>query len=184
MDATRPFPIIRAACILLVVVGVLSVVLSFPTVISPSGARCQLSRSWLDEVNNDDKEWNNVDTGVPRDKDGKVLAKNLSCAEAIRFADQIPLKEKSDKTASVPGETALRIQAAMAVLMSAGQAVAGVILMRRLSRQARNVAIAFTAVGIILRILGVISIGVFVVVVYALAFSSVSRQIWPKEPRD
>ncbi len=177
MDATRPPPIIRAACILLVVVGVLSVVLSFPTVISPSGARCQLSRSWLDEVNTDDKEWNNVDTGG-------TVAKDLSCAEAIRLADQIPLKEKSDKTASVPGETALRIQAAMAVLMSAGQAIAGVILMRRLSRQARNVAIAFSAVGIILRILGVISIGVFVVVVYALAFSPVSRQIWPKAPRE
>ena len=71
----------------------------------------------------------------------------------------------------------------MAVLMSAGQAVAGTLVMRRLSRQARNVAIAFSAVGIILRILGIISIGVFVIVVYALAFSPASRQIWPKQPR-
>ena len=177
MDGIRPPPIIRAACILLLVVGVLSVVLSFPTVIAPSSARCQLSRSWLDEVNTDDKEWNNVDTGG-------TAAKDLSCAEAIRLADLIPLKESSDKTASVPGGTALRIQAAMAVLMSAGQAAAGILVMRRLSRQARNVAIAFSAVGIILRILGIASIGVFVIVVYALAFSPASRQIWPKQPRE
>ena len=177
MDGTRPPPIIRAACILLLVVGVLSVVLSFPTVISPSSARCQLSRSWLDEVNTDDKEWNNVDIGG-------TVAKDLSCADAIRLADQIPLKEKSDKTASVPGETALRIQALMAVLMSAGQAAAGTIVMRRLSRQARNVAVAFSAVGIVLRILGVLSIGVFGIAVYALVFSPAARQIWPKEPRE
>ena len=154
----------------------LSVVLSFTTVINPSGARCHLSRSWLEEVNTDEKEWNNVDTGA-------TSAGDLSCAEAIRFADQILLKENGDKTASPPGETALRIQAALAVLMSAGQAAAGLLVMNRLSRQARNLAVAFSAVGIILRILGIASIGVFVIVVYALVFSPASRQIWPKEPR-
>jgi hypothetical protein len=177
VDGTRPPPIIRAASILLVVAGIVSVVLSFPTVVDPSGARCHLSRSWLDEVNTDKKEWNDVDTGGTQ-------AEDLACADAIRLADQIRLKETSDKTASVPGETALRIQAALAVLMSAGQSIAGTLVMRRLSRQARNVAIAFSAVGIILRILGIISIGVFVFVVYALAFSPASREIWPKEPRE
>ena len=128
VDGTRPPPVIRAAAILLVVAGTVSVVLSFPTVVDPSGARCHLSRSWLDEVNTDKKEWNNVDTGGTK-------AEDLGCADAIRLADQIRLKETSDKTASVPGETVLRIQAALAVLMSAGQSIAGTLVMRRLSRR-------------------------------------------------
>jgi hypothetical protein len=168
--------VIRAASIVLMVVGVLSVVLSAATVIDPSGARCHLSRSWLDDANTDKKDWNNVDTGG-------VESGDLPCADAVRLADGIRLKENEDRTASVPGERALRIQAALAVLLAAGQVVSGVLVMTRLSRQARNAAIALTAVGIILRILGILSIGVFLFVVYALAFSPASRELWPKPRR-
>jgi hypothetical protein len=139
-------------------------------------ARCHLARAWVDDANTDKPEWNDVDTGG-------VEPDDLSCAEAVRLADGIRLKENEERTASVPGETALRIQAALAVLLAAGQAVSGVLLMRTLGRQARNVAIALTAVGIILRILGILSIGVFLFVVYALAFSPAAREIWPKPPR-
>jgi hypothetical protein len=158
------------------VVGVLSVVLSAATVVDPSGARCHLSRSWVDDANTDKPEWNNVDTGG-------VEADDLPCADAARLADGIRLKENEERTASVPGETALRIQAALAVLLAAGQAVSGVFLMRSLGRQARNVAIALSAVGIILRILGILSIGIFLFVAYALIFSPAAREIWPKTSR-
>lgn len=176
MDGTRPPPVIRAAAIVLMVVGVLSAVLSAATVIDPSGARCHLARSWVDDANSDKKEWNDVPTG-------DVKPGDLPCAEAVRLADGIRLKENEERTASVPGETALRVQAALAVLLAAGQVVSGVVLMRSLSRQARNVAIALSAVGIILRILGILSIGIFLFVVYALAFSPAAREIWPKAPR-
>lgn len=158
------------------VVGVMSVVLSSATVVDPSGARCHLSRSWVDDANTDKPEWNNVDTGG-------VDPGDLPCDVAIRLADGIRLKENDERTASVPGETALRVQATLAVLLAGGQAASGVIILRRLSRQARNVAIALSAVGIILRILGILSIGVFLFVAYALAFSPASRLIWPKQPR-
>jgi hypothetical protein len=161
----------------MMVVGVLSVALSGPAVFDPAGARCHLSRSWLDDVNTDKKDWNNVDTGG-------VEPKKLPCADAIRLADQIPLKEKSDKTASVPGEGALRLQAGLAVIGSLGQSISGMVLLRTLSRRSRSLAIGFSAAGLVLRILGILSLGVFVFVIYALAFSPASRELWPKPPRE
>jgi hypothetical protein len=145
-------------------------------VVDPAGSRCHLSRTWLDDANTDKKDWNNVDTG------GKK-ADDLSCPDAIRLADEIRLKEKGTSTASVPGKTALQIQAVVAVFMSLGQAISGALILRSMSRAARTAAVAFSAFGIVLRILGIFSLGLFVLVVYALMFSPVSREIWPKEPR-
>jgi hypothetical protein len=172
----RPPTIIRVACILLVVVGFGSVMLTAPAVVDAAGARCHLARTWLDDANTDNKAWNNVDTGGRK-------AKDLACPDAIRLAHQIRLKEKGTSTASVPGETAMRIQAALAVVMGLGQAISGALVLRRLSRPARTTAIAFSAFGIVLRILGILSVGLFALVVYAFAFSPASRELWPREPR-
>jgi uncharacterized protein YjeT (DUF2065 family) len=168
--------IIRAAGILLMIVGFGSVMFSLPAVVGTASARCHLARTWLDDANTDKKAWNNVDTGGQK-------AKDLPCADAIRLADDIRLKEKSTTTASVPGETALRIQAMVAVAMGLGQAISGSFVLRRLSRPARTAAIAFSAVGIVLRILGIVSLGVFALVVYAFVFSPAAKEIWPREPR-
>ena len=166
-------PVIRGACILLVIVGLVSVMFSAPVVLDPANARCHLARTWLDDANTDKKEWNNVDTGGQK-------AKDLACPDAIRLAGQIKLKEKGTKTASVPGDSTLKSQNAIAVLMGIGQAGAGVLLMRSLGRGARNAAIAFSAFGIILQILGIFSLLVFAFVVYAFTFSPASRELWPK----
>jgi hypothetical protein len=168
--------LIRVTCSLLMVVGFVSTALSFPAVVDPAGSRCHLSRTWLDDANTDKKAWNNVDTGGQK-------AKDLPCADAIRLAGDIRLKEKSTTTASVPGETALRIQAMIAVAMGLGQAISGSFVLRRLSRPARTAAIAFSAVGIVLRILGIVSLGVFALVVYAFVFSPAAKEIWPREHR-
>src|SRR5437867_3177591 len=80
-------PIIRGACILLLIVGAVSVLFSFPVVVDPANARCHLARTWLDDANTDKKEWNNVDTGGQK-------AKDLACPDAVRLAQQIRLKEK------------------------------------------------------------------------------------------
>ena len=177
VDGTRPPPVIRAACILLVVAGVFSVVLAGPAVLDPADTRCRLARSWIEDANEDKKEWNNVDTGG-------VKVDDLECPEAVRLADQIPLKEKDpDKTVAVPSEGAVRLQAGLAVVMAIGSAVAGVFLMLRMTRKIRNVAVAFSAFGIVTQPLGFISLGVFLFVVYALAFSAPSRELWPRAPR-
>src|SRR5947208_1985305 len=67
--------VIRGACILLLIVGAVSVLFSAPVVMDPANARCHLSRAWLDNANTDKKEWNNVDTGGQK-------AKDLACPDA------------------------------------------------------------------------------------------------------
>ena len=156
------------------IVGLVSVLFSFPVMLGPANARCQLSRAWLDDANTDKKDWNNVDTGGAK-------AEDLPCPDAIRLVEQVPLNEKATKRVKVPSESALRIQNAVAIVMGAGQAASGFFVVRSLSRRARTAAIAFSAAGIILQVLGILSLGVFVFVVYAFAFSPASREIWPRE---
>jgi len=174
----RPPSVIRAACFMLLAVGLASVMFSLPVVLDASSARCHLSRTWIDQANDDKKDWNNVDVGGREPKD-------VPCDEALVLADGIRVKEKEpDKTASVPSESALQIQNALAVVMGAGQAVSGLLVLRRVSRQARSMALGFSAAGIILQVLGIFSLIVFAFVVYAFAFSPASREIWPREPRE
>jgi len=172
----RPPKIIRAACIVLLITGFGSVMLTASGVMDPAGARCSLSRSWIDQANTDKKPWNDVDTGQRK-------AKDLACPDAIRLAEQIRLHEKGTGTASVPGDAAVRIQAALTVIVGLGQGISGSIVLRRLSRQARVAAIAFSFPGIILGPLGPVALGIFAFVAYALAFSPASKELWPKEPR-
>jgi hypothetical protein len=173
---TRPPTIIRAACIVLLISGFGSVMLTIPGVMDPAGARCSLARRWIDDANTDKKTWNNVDTGGRRTKD-------IPCPEAIQLADRIPLHEKGTGTATVPGDTAVRIQALLTVVFGLGQALSGATVLRTLSRRARVAAIAFTVPGIVLGPLGPVSLGIFVFVAYALLVSPASKTLWPKAPR-
>src|SRR5687767_1685180 len=121
--ATRPPPVIRAACLLLMVSGMASLVFSIPVVLNPSSAQCHLTRTWVDDANTDKKDWNNVDLGGRRPKD-------LPCDEAARLADGIRIKEKDPtKTATVPSDSALRIQNLMASFLGLGQGVSGFFLL-------------------------------------------------------
>jgi len=156
------------------IVGFVSVMFSVPVILNASSARCQLSRGWIDQANKDKKDWNNVDTGGQK-------ATDVPCADAVRLAQQIPLNQKGTKKITVPSETALSTQNTIAALMGGGQAVSGFYLIRSLSRWSRNAAIAFSGAGLILQVLGVLSLGAFVFVAYALAFSPASREVWPRE---
>ncbi len=155
------------------ITGLVSVMFSLPVALDPAKAQCTLSRTWLDNANTDKKEWNNVDTGG-------TAAKELPCADAVRLAPQISLNEKGTKKVKVPGETALMIQNTLAVALGAGQAAAGFFVNRSLSSRSRIVAIVLSVAGTVLQVLGILSLGVFVFVVYAFAFSPASRQIWPR----
>ncbi|HYH50041.1 MAG TPA: hypothetical protein VEG38_10895, partial [Acidimicrobiia bacterium] len=105
---TRPPSVVRAACFMLLAVGLASLMFSLPVVFNPSSARCHLARTWIDQANDDKKDWNNVDIGGREPKD-------VPCDEALVLADGIRVKEKEpDKTASVPSESALQIQNALA----------------------------------------------------------------------
>ena len=156
------------------ITGFASVMFSVPVVLDAAGAQCQLSRSYIDQANKDKKEWNNVDTA------GKK-AKEVPCADAVALAKQIPRNEKGTKKIPVPSESGLSTQTFIAAVMGAGQAIAGFYLIRSLGRWARNAAIGFSAISLILQVLGVLSLGTFVFVAYALVFSPVSREVWPRE---
>jgi hypothetical protein len=155
------------------IVGAVSVMFSLPLMLDASSGRCQLSRSFIDQANKDKKDWNNVDTGGQKVKD-------IPCPDAVRLVQEIPRDEKGTRKVTVPSESALKIQNTVAAVMGAGQAVSGFYLIRSLGRMARNAAIASSAAGIILQILGILSLGVFAFVVYAFAFSPASREIWPR----
>ena len=156
------------------IIGFVSVMFSVPVILDAAGARCQLTRSFVDQANKDKKDWNNVDTGGQK-------AKDIPCPDAIRLAQQIPLNEKNTKKVKVPSESALSTQNFVAAVMGVGQAVSGFYLIRSLSRWSRNASIAFSALGLILQVLGILSLGAFVFVVYALTFSPASREVWPRE---
>jgi hypothetical protein len=170
-----PPTVIRVACILLVVVGFASVMFSLPAVADASGARCRLARARIDSANADSKPWNNVDTG------GKK-AKDLPCADALRLAGRIRQNEKGTSFISMPSESAVRLQSTLALLIGIGQAVSGVLVLRGLNRPARNAAIGFTAFGLVLPILGFISFGVGIFVLYALVISPQAKDVWGKRP--
>ena len=174
---SRPPPVIRGACLLLMVTGMASLLFSVPVVMDPSAAQCHLTRTWIDDANTDKKDWNNVDLGGRKPKD-------VPCDEALLLADGLRVKEKDpSKTATVPSDTALRIQNVMAALLGLGQGLSGFALLRTLGARPRMLSLGFSGAGIVLQVLGIISLGVFAFVVYALAFSPASREIWPRVPR-
>jgi hypothetical protein len=158
------------------IVGAVSVMFSVPIVLGPAKAQCTLSRTWLDDANTDKKDWNNVDTGGQK-------AKDVPCPDAVRLAEQVPTNEKGTKRIRVPSESALQIQNLLAVGLGAGQAASGFYVIRTLSRRARMAAIILSVAGTVIQVLGILSLGVFVFVVYAFAFSPASREIWPREVR-
>ena len=158
------------------IVGFVSVLFSLPVAMDPAKARCTLSRQWLDNANTDKKDWNNVDTAG-------VKPKELPCPDAIRLAAEVPRSEKGGKKIVVPSESALQIQNTVAVGLGAGQAAAGFFVIRTMSRRARVAAIALSVGGTVIQVLGILSLGVFVFVVYAFAFSQASRDVWPREVR-
>jgi hypothetical protein len=158
------------------IVGAVSVMFSVPIVLSPDKAQCTLGRTWLDDANTDKKDWNNVDTGGQK-------AKDVPCPDAVRLAEQVPTNEKGTKRIRVPSESALQIQNLLAVGLGAGQAASGFYVIRTLSRRARMAAIILSVAGTVIQVLGILSLGVFVFVVYAFAFSPASREIWPREVR-
>jgi hypothetical protein len=170
-------PVVRAGCSVLMIVGILSTIVAMGPLFAPKSTQCSISRSWIEDANDDKKTYNDVDTkGVKPD--------DLECEEAARLADRIPVNKKKTRTISVPTETALRVQGALAGLVGVGEAVAGFVTLRTLSRRARTTALVFAAMGILLRILGILSMAAMLFVLYALGFSAASRVLWPKPTRE
>jgi hypothetical protein len=166
-------PIIRAGCVALIVVGAVTVFLAVPSLLDPAGLRCSVARTLIDRANDDDRDFNDVDTGAKEVGD-------LECPVAIQLAEGIRRDEDTDATFSVPSESTIRLRSAVTLAVGAGQAASGYVTLRTLSRRARMATLVFATLGMLFPVAGLISLAVLVFAVYALAFSAPSRKTWPR----
>lgn len=165
-------PVVRAGCLALAGLGVVSLLLIGPTIVNPNALRCSLARSLIDDANDDGKDFNDVDTG------GREADK-LTCAEAVALAQTSRRNEDSDKTISLPSGGLIRNRGLMSAVVGVGQAVTGFLTLTTLRRRTRTAALVFTALGVVVPVLGLISVLVLGFVIYAIAFSAPSRELWP-----
>ncbi len=175
---TRPAvpPVIRAGCVVLIGLGVMSLLLAFPALVNPGGVRCSLARAVVEDANADEEDFNDVDTG------GRQV-KNLNCEEAVTLAQQVRRSEKNDRTVTIPSTALIRNRAIMSAIVAIGQIVTGFLTIT-LQRRWRTAALIFTVLGVVVPVLGLLSVAVLGFVVYALGFSSAAREIWPTKPRE
>ena len=170
----RNAPLVRAGCLALVVLGVVSALLSLPSLFSTGSVRCSIAEQMVDDANDDDEDWNDVDLGEADD------VEDLSCGQAIAAAEGILVREDGDDFEEVPSEGAIRFRGVTALIVGFGQAAAGLATLRTGRREVRNVAVAFGALGLIFAVLGIVSLIVLTFAVYALAFSAAAQKIWPR----
>jgi hypothetical protein len=169
-------PVIRAGCVVLIGLGVMSLLLAFPALANPGGVRCSLARAVIEDANADEEGFNDVDTGGRQVKD-------LECEEAATLAQQVRRSENNDKTVTIPSAALIRNRAIMSAIVAIGQIVTGFFTMT-LQRRWRTAALVFTILGVVVPVLGLLSVAVLGFVVYAIGFSSAAREIWPTKPRE
>lgn len=173
---TRAPSLVRSGCAALLLLGLLSPLVAARSLVNPAGVRCSLARELIKEADTDKLDWNDPDIGT-RDRD------DLSCPEAIAVAEKLPEKEDGKETVSLPGESAVRIPAIFILLVGLGQAVTAFLTARTLSRKTRTAALGFASLGILLPVLGIVSLVLLVFVAYSIGFSAASQQVWPRRPR-
>lgn len=169
-------PVVRAGCVALSMLGVVSLLLAMPSIVNPGSIRCTLARSYIEDANDDGKKFNDVDIA------GREVDK-VSCDEALPLAEAIRKDEDSDKTVSLPSESLIRNRGLMSALVAVGQAATGFLTLTTLKRRTRTAALVFTALGVLVPVLGLVSVVVLGFVLYAIAFTPASREIWPTKPR-
>jgi hypothetical protein len=166
-------PVIRAGCLALSMLGAVSLFLATPAIVNPDGIQCSLARTFIEDANDDGRRFNDVDTGG-REVDA------LSCDEALALADGIRTDEEDvDRTASVPSGSLIRNRGILSAIVAIGQGVTGFLTLTTLRRRARTAALVFVALGVVVPVLGLVSVAVLGFVIYAIAFSAPSRALWP-----
>ena len=168
--------VIRGGCLALAMTGVASLFLTVPAILNPDGVRCTIARNFIEDANDDGEEFNDVDTG------GRE-ADDLSCDEAVSMADGIRRDKDSDRTASVPGASLIRNRGFMSALVGIGQIFTGFMTLGTLQRRYRTAALVFSLLGVVVPVLGLLTVAVLGFVVYAIGFSTTARELWPPKPR-
>ncbi|MFA5566332.1 MAG: hypothetical protein WC184_10860 [Acidimicrobiia bacterium] len=158
----------------LMVVGLLLMLVVLPLAFRSESARCDLARSFIKDANDNDRDWDDVDL------DGRST-KDLECSEALRLAETIWLDEDGSVTRVVPSAESIRNQGIITGVLGAGQVASGAAVIFTRNRRARNTAVAFAFVSLIVPLLGMVSIALVLAIVYGLVFSPAARARWPKK---
>ena len=164
--------IVGAGAVVLVAGGLLLFSLAIPLLVDSDGVRCELARSAVEDANEDDDDWNDVELDEGQE------AGDLPCEDAVALAETIPAEEDSDDTLSVPSESDVRTQGIISVVIGLGQAATGGWVLATGRRVARNVALVFTVTAILVPVFGILSLVMVAFVGYALAFSATSKDLW------
>lgn len=165
--------LVGAGAAVLVVNGILLFTLAAGPLLDPASTRCALARDRIEQAEESDEEFDDVDLG---DDD----VDDISCDEAIAAADTIRVDEDSDDTVSLPSDGGIRTEAVIAGVLGLGQVVGGALVLRAGRRWHRNLAAAFAAGGILFPIIGLASLLIVGFVVFALVFSNPARALWPR----
>lgn len=170
--AARWTNVVGYACIGLTLMGVLLFSASVPRIVDPEQWACTVSRAAIDDANDDDDDWNDVDLG------GAESADDLDCDEAVTLASSIPTDEDGDDTLAVPSPSATRNFGLVAGLLGLLQVVSGVGTAMTWKRVFRRMAITAALVALIAPVLGFLTLPLIAFVVWALTFSATAKGIW------
>jgi hypothetical protein len=170
----RTAPVVRAGLLALMLLGVVSALLSLPSLVSTDSVRCSIAEQMVEDANDDDDDWNDVDIG-----EGDV--EDLSCPDTIAAAERILVREDGDDYEKVPSDGAILFRGITALIVGIGQAATGLATLRSGRREIRNVALTFAALGLIFAVLGIISLVILTFAFYAIGFSAAAQAIWPRK---
>lgn len=169
-------PVLRAGCLALAVMGLASLFLAMPSILNPGGIRCSIARTLIDDTNTDSEDFNDVETG-----EGNV--DDLPCGEAVAIAETIRRDADSDATATIPGTGLIRNRGLMSLLVAIGQVVTGFMTLGTMQRRYRMAALVFAVLGVVVPVLGLLTVAILGFVVYAIGFSAAAKEVWPRKPR-
>lgn len=169
----RQAPMVRLGAMILVALGIMQLVLTSQWVIDPEGARCRSARLVVERANDDDEDFNDVE--LP---DGVDDVDDLECDQAIELAGNVPADEDDEPDGEFAEASQFRLQGIGIGVLGLAQAVTGFLVLRTGNRLARNVALGTAAVGILLPVLGIVSLLALAFVVFALAFSKDAKATW------
>lgn len=169
----RPGTMVRVGAMVLIALGLMQVIIGGQWTLDPDGARCTSARVAIDTANDDDEDFNDVE--LPDGVDG---TDDLDCDDAIALAGAIPSDEDEEADGEFTEASTFRLQGAGILVIGIAQAVSAFLVLRTRSRLARNVALGAAAAGILLPVLGIISLLGLAFVVFGLAFSRDAKAIW------
>jgi hypothetical protein len=167
------YAIFHLGCMAITLLGVLELAIATPLVLDPEQARCTAARFRIDQAIDDDEDFNDV--ALP---EGAEEADDVECADAIELAGQVPDDEDEEPEGTFPEESAFRTQGLIVSALGLAHGVVGFLTLRTRSRAWRTGALGLAALGLLFPVLAIISMVLVAFVVYALAFSRDSKELF------